>query len=313
MVRCHAGVISAADNVGIRMRGVSGSMGNPLVALFACLLWTPFALADDASLPGNSIPAVLATMERHSVHGLPTLTESQFQKIESGQPLTIVRRAADKEVEDFGIYGFKVVEAPRLLVWTALLGGNRELDPRYSRATLRRQPGGSYTRYQHIDLPWPVRNRHWIIHSSKNVAIADATDGQVWQHHWQLIDNAAAEMAAAVGRFPEITERRLRKSILIGANEGAWSAVSLDEQRTLLVAYFDFDLGGRLPRSLLQSVSRKSLQKTMQRLAEKSAMVHLNYDKGPAIHDGHGRPITPREVAAAAQRFHGSETALTAN
>ena len=42
--------------------------------------------------------------------------------------------------------------------------------------------------YQHLDLPWPVSDRHWVLEIKNNVALAAQTQDQVWERVWDLAD-----------------------------------------------------------------------------------------------------------------------------
>ena len=253
--------------------------------------------------------------ELFALHGplsefdLPALTEADFTALAGGDPVirvSAVTSAADRdETESMGVYGVKVVDAPRLLVWLALLGGvsDGSVDKRYTSATLARMTAGAYARYQHIDLPWPFRDRHWVIHASKNPGLAERSSDRIWEHSWTLHERGAEMMWAAhdAGDIVRLSRKKLDKSVYLPANRGAWTVLELDDDRTLIGAYFNADLGGSFPAGLVRSFTKRQLKSGLRSIAAMSAQVHLFYDAEPAIHDGHGQPISAQQAAETAR------------
>ncbi|MEL7186896.1 MAG: hypothetical protein AAFN50_10765 [Pseudomonadota bacterium] len=275
-----------------------------LVAALLVILLASVGHAGPAQpqLDSLSLPEALKAINESGVHRLPELSADELQALKLGKTVTLIQRSTREEIEAFGVYGMQVVNAPRVLVWTALLGGNRELDPRYSRSTLLRDERGGYTRYQHVNLPWPVRDRHWVIYSRKNTEVAEHTDGSVWQHHWSLIDGVDETIQSSIGKYPEITNRRYKSAVILNSNAGAWSTVALDADRTLVTAWFDFDLGGLFPAGIVRSVSRKSLRKALLEIESRSLIVHETYEDGPTIHDGFGIAISQQQLVHALRK-----------
>lgn len=204
-----------------------------------------------------------------------------------------------------GLYALKVIEAPRLLLWLSVMGGNDERDYRLTRATLGRDAPGSYVRYQHVDLPWPVRDRHWVIDCSKNTALAEASGGVVWEHLWDLHAEGPALLTAAMdaGHIPKLSHEALRDSVYLPANRGAWTLIDAGPQRTLVIAYVDADLGGSFPDLLVRTFTKRRLKAGLKVLEDMATRVHLNYSAAPPIHDGHGREISRESALQAARRW----------
>ena len=177
--------------------------------VYVSRLLATMLLAFAAGEAARAEAAVVASLrELIALHGplgefdLPALTDADFTVLASGDPVirvSAVTRDADRdEAESMGVYGVKVVDAPRLLVWLALLGGASDgsVDKRYTSATLARMTAGAYARYQHIDLPWPFRDRHWVIHASKNPNLAERSGDRIWEHSWTLHERGPEMMRA---------------------------------------------------------------------------------------------------------------------
>ena len=73
-------------------------------------------------LDSLSLPEALKAIDESGVHRLPELTADELQALKLGKTVTLLQRSTHEEIETFGVYGMQVVNAPRVLVWTALLG-----------------------------------------------------------------------------------------------------------------------------------------------------------------------------------------------
>lgn len=256
----------------------------------------PVVLADESN--GGNIASQLAAYT--SVAGLPSLSDAQLVRIASGEALVVVADSA-RDVEDvdtLGVVGIKVIHAPKLLVWLSMFDGQHEPHPRYTRATLSRDSDGSWVRYQHVNLPWPFRDRHWVIDASRNITLAGDTDGTIWEHRWRLHQEGQSltESAYADGRITGLRRRQLARSIYLPENRGAWTLLALDADTTVVVGHVSVDLGGLLPAGLVRRYSRSQLSAGLDALAESSLVAHRLYDAEPPLYDGHGLPVSVADV-----------------
>ena len=162
-------------------------------------------------------------------------------------------------------------------------------------------------RYQHVNLPWPIRDRHWVILCEKNPRVAEASDGLVWEHYWSLVDDGESWWRAASedGRINGLDENTLEASIYLAENRGAWIMLEVDAERTLVIGYFDGDLGGRIPKSVVRRFSYPQLEKGLQLIADVSVDIHQRYDEDRPVHDGFGDPIDKRAVPRSGRQLHG--------
>ncbi len=279
------------------------------VAAIATVIATSQSFAArDPGLQG-SLPELLDFYTAHSTFNLPQLSGHELELLlhgdavvkVSGQPAT----DSDEEVVGMGVYGLQVIDAPRLLIWLTLMGGNDERDYRLTPAILSRGSAGSYVRYQHVDLPWPVRDRHWVIRCQKNVPMADASAGVIWEHHWTLEQGGMTQVMAALneGRIPGLTDGDLQDAIYLPRNRGAWTLIDIAPHRTLVIAYVDAALGGGFPATLVRSFTRRKLKAGLASLTELSARVHLNYSEDRPIHDGYGNPIAKADALRTAANW----------
>ena len=235
---------------------------------------------------------------------MPVLGREDFETIGSGAPLVLVHEVESAGGGDsqMGVYGFQIVEEPRLLVWVATIGTSLKTHPRYNRVVIERDDQGAFLKYQHINVPWPFKDRHWIIDVSKNIALAENSDGVIWEHRWSLAEDMPARAQAAYddGMVDGVTPRQFRKSLFLPENKGAWVAFQLDPQRTLLVAYAAADLGGNISRGMAMSFAKRKLAQGLGMIAERSANVHERFGEISAVYDGYGRLITEEAARQAA-------------
>lgn len=203
--------------------------------------------------------------------------------------------------DSYGVLAMKTVEAPRLLVWLALIADSEELDGRFTRAVLSAGPTGEKVRYQHIDLPWPFRDRHWVINVENNVAVAEASGGSIWERQWQLHARGRQLIDAAYndGTIVGITPRNLAKSIYLPTNRGSWTVLELGKNQTLVAAFVDLRLGGLIPDGLVRSYIKGELQDGMASLYDLVERAHMNPAGPSRYHDGWGRPVAIQDAVAA--------------
>lgn len=279
-------------------------------ALLAVLCTCGVNAKDLAASP--SVPALLDFYAANSPLPVAALDGAELQRLLQGEAIVKMSgkasAAAADEIVGVGVYGFKIIEAPRLPIWLAVMGGNDERDYRLKTAMLSRGDAGSYTRYQYINLPWPVRDRHYVIHCTKIPQVAAASRGLIWEHRWQLQDDGEALLHNALlqQRVPELAVEDVRDAIYLQENRGAWTMFDLGEQRTLVVAYVNADLGGRFPASVVRHFARSRLKSGLASLRELGSRVHLNYTEDRLIHDGFGRPVSREAALQAASNWHGA-------
>lgn len=309
----------------VRRNRNSYSAARRYAVALACLLLAVSAGAAPGTTE-HTVPALLDLYSRHSAFGLPAISSAEIAALESGDAIVKVSGAPappgsattagtdtdtdtdtdndndNDEIVAVGVYGLQVVAAPRLLIWLTVMGGNDERDERLTTAMLSRGDAGSYLRYQHINLPWPVRDRHWVIYCEKNPQIALDSDGVIWEHRWSLAENGGSLLNAAFaqGRIAGLSVDDLSESIYLPENQGAWAMLPLDANRTLVIAYLDADLGGRFPAAVVRRFTRSNLKAGLASLRDLSSRVHLNYASERPIHNGFGNLVSEQEAMAAA-------------
>jgi hypothetical protein len=277
------------------------SGNRPVPASLAAIALLAFSGAGAGDPPpeplANAIPELLELYSKLGDFHLPDLSPAEANALLAGESFVTVfddpgsGRANDGDA--MRIAGMQVVDAPRLLVWVSVLGESDELSGKVKRTLLANEPAGAYVTYQHMDLPWPFKDRQWVILSEKNLALADETADRIWEHRWSLDSHGedVLKVAHAEGRISGVTRQQLDDSVYLAANRGAWILFDLGHQRTLVATYLDVDLGGRLPGALVRSFTKRQLKSELQALKALSSS-DSTYNEQPMVHDGHGLPIS---------------------
>jgi len=245
---------------------------------------------------------------------LPSLSPTELDALATGGPLVMLYRDPTAEPGDkvraMRVVGWQHVKAPRLLVWLSLLMGRDDSSARLQHVVLSRRPAGGYVSYHHIDLPWPAKDRHWLLLCEKNVSLASESYDDIWEHRWSLLprDDSQLEAAYDSGDIPGLTRKAFDDSLYLIANQGAWIVFDLGTEGTLVAASMDIDLGGRFPDALVQSFAKHQMKEFFESLA---VLRGAHYEATPVIEDGRGAPIT-EEAAQRAARYWADRPSLLA-
>jgi hypothetical protein len=236
---------------------------------------------------------------------LPNLSTTELDSLATGSPLVMLYRDPTAEPGDkvraMRVVGWQLVKAPRLIVWLSLLMGRDDSSARLQHIVLAKRAAGAYVSYHHIDLPWPAKDRHWLLLCEKNSSLASESHDDIWEHRWSLLprDDSQLEAAYDSGDVPGLTRKAFDDSLYLIANQGAWVVFDLGAEGTLVAASMDIDLGGRFPVALVQSFAKHQMREFFESLA---ALRGANYQATPVIEDGRGVPIN----AEAARREAGN-------
>ncbi len=270
----------------------------PLLALLVGIGLTvsTAAGAERAYDPRDLVTAALEVYNERSDDPLPFLTREQIDGLVDDEVIRIRRR--DPTLGDDGperVTGYIVLEQPRLDAWLAALDPEFPENPMLTQTRLEREPGRSVW-YQHVDLPWPITDRHWVIEVTQDVSLADTTEDFVWAHRWRLMDDgpALARRTVASGRAGELTPDDIEDAIYLPANEGAWIMFSLDHDLTLIAYRVRTVVGGGIPDSWITTFAMAQLEGLLRDVEDRAAAALAEYDPDRApIDDGHGEIIRP--------------------
>ena len=262
----------------------------------------------------GKIPRLLAQYSEQGDLRLPNLSLAELETLAAGTPLVTLYRDPTAEPGDkvhaMGVVGWQIVKAPRLLVWLSLLGSREDSSARRQHVVLTRRPAGAYVSYHHIDLPWPFKDRHWLLLCEKNLSLANESHDDIWEHRWSLLplDDSQLEAAYDTRAVPGLTRKAFDDSVYLTANQGAWIVFDLGAEGTLVAASMDIDLGGRFPDTLVQSFAKHQMREFFEAL---NTLSGTDYSANPVIDDGRGVPIT-KEAADREARYWAERPPLVA-
>ncbi|MFN8179966.1 MAG: hypothetical protein U0167_18685 [bacterium] len=291
------------------------------VAAAACLVLVPLALPSRASdrpavvvVPDTERPALsaeireqMAAYDSVTKFPLPALEDDRLKELLDGEVVRFQEKwklpdSGDEEQARHRVIAFRLVRAPRGVVWVSALDPHFSLNDRITEVPLSEDSSGGSRWYQFMDLPWPVRNRHWVIRLEKGVEVATRTSGRVWEQSWHLVPDgkAIAEALADSGKTGDVSPDHVRGARYLEANDGAWALFALRDDLTLIAYNLTITLGGWIPEGMAARFAMSALEDMMDRIAVNTERVPTHYVEGhETIYAGDGSPIPPGTPPAA--------------
>lgn len=273
---------------------------------------------DDRVRVADEVRAAIAEHAAVSRFPVPPLDEERMASLLAGDVVrfrekwVLSREGEDDEQTRQRALAYRLVRAPRRDVWLSALDGHFLLNDSLTEVRLEEKPLGGSTWYQYMDLPWPVKNRHWIIHLAKGVDVCEATGGRAWEQSWRL--EPSGEVLAREydrqGRLKPMKSDDVRGSRYLDANDGAWTMFALEDDLTLVTYNLTIVLGGWIPEGLASRFAMRALEDLLDRVAANTAKVPSHYVDGhEPIYAGDGTAI-PVFVPPGADPGEGENTAV---
>lgn len=136
--------------------------------------------------------------------------------------------------------------------------------------------------YQRLDLPWPFADRHWVLRSASNRALAAAG---VWERAWE---SAPERLPEARGRTDAAA---FDAALTVPVNRGSWLLLPLDAQDTLAIYQAQVQLGGSLPEGAADQYAAATLSELFASTLRDARSMHRRYRTGCTQPDAAGAPI----------------------
>lgn len=279
----------------------------PIVLLIVLRLLGLAAGAHAADLsPGRLLEALDLYNELAGLP-LPRPDEDDLRRLSGGDWVVFRERTEMEQVDGerqdrLRVVGYQVLRSPQLLSWLAALDVQASHSERLTEFLIETDDRGGSLWYQYLDLPWPVRNRHWTIRNTKAEQLAERSGGRIWEHHWQLEPGGEQMARSLLARRAVDGLRRADgdRAIYLAVNRGAWTMIALDEDTTLVAAHTAAVMGGWIPESLVASFIRRQLGGLLGNLQRRADTIGRKYTASYPIFTGSGERITP----TMAQREH---------
>lgn len=206
-----------------------------------------------------------------------TLSDDAFARLAAGQ----VVRTRDEQPGADRVMGALWTPADRDALWVAILDDQHfDLVDGLIEEQL---PGTGALRkllYQHLDLPWPLDDRQWVIDLRSNTALYQATGGAVWERAWTLADNALAPKPDAAALWTTVNEGGF---LLVDAAGG-----------TLMLYQVRTEIGGSVPDDATTRWAWSTLEDLLRGVEIRAGKVPPHYVAGHApLYRPDGTPVRP--------------------
>lgn len=249
--------------------------------------------------PADLVPTALEVYNERADDPLPFLNPDQVADLVHGE-IVRIRRRDPRQGEDAPerVTGYMLLRRPRLAAWLAALDPDFPSTSMLTEVELSRDDAGRSSWYQHLSLPWPIADRHWVVGLHKDLEMARETEGFVWVHQWDLVEDGPriAQETVAAGKAGDLTPKSIEKAIYLPSNEGAWILFALDADLTLLAYRVTTVVGGGIPDSWITTFAMAQLDGLLKEVDELAATSIQDYDPDvDPIFDGWGKLI-PRQT-----------------
>ena len=262
------------------------------------------ACAPLRAAPGD-IASLLDEYQRQSGIPVAQLDARSVAQLRDGDVVyrkVSVARAdgTDNDSTTLRIVGYRVIDRPREALWLAALAYDAGYSRRLTEHLVVNNGDGGASWYQYINMPWPLKNRHWMIETGKDVALASATGNRLWEHYWQLVDNADTRIDALLASesVSGISPADGDRAVLLPLNNGAWVMGELDANRTLVILHATMDMGGIIPDRLVASYTGRQLRSMLSKIEQDADNIWQHYNERYIIYRGDGTIIEPALTAA---------------
>mgnify|MGYP000548107045 CR=1 FL=1 len=208
--------------------------------------------------------------DAHAIHGLPSLTEAQRAQLIAGDCVRVLQQNADT-AKASSATGMLLTSVPRESLWLATQDLHASVDPDLTEFIVKPLSDDAAWWYGYWDLPRPVRDRQWVVHSYNNHALAAATDGQAWEHVWSLVPDGLDHVRAMLGDGEKkgIDAADVDHAIFTPHNEGSWTMLTVGDQ-TLLAYQASSVVGGSIPSWMVQKLVMMRLESVLRRVEDKA-------------------------------------------
>ena len=194
-----------------------------------------------------------------AVHPI-TLTQTDFVAVAKGK---IAKRRIREPGPDRAL-GMMWTAIDRNQIWIAILDDvHDKLVSSLTEKRLGHSEAGHKLLYQHLNLPWPVQDRQWIVEIRNNVEIAKQTNGILWERSWDLAN-------------PSLADESDSEAVWVPTSNGSWLLMTLGGG-TLVIYHTRSAIGGRIPDDVVTRWAMATLDEMMLHIAERSVDIPNHY------------------------------------
>ncbi|MEL6870636.1 MAG: hypothetical protein AAFO81_12620 [Pseudomonadota bacterium] len=260
------------------------------------------AMANTESSLRDDIQSLLQTYQRETGVPVAGLSDETLDELTTGKlvyrQVTMTQANNSSDTTTIRVVGYHLIDKPREPLWLSALAFDAGFSSRLTEHFVSVNDASGACWYQHINMPWPLRDRHWLIQTSKNTALTRLTNNRIWEHRWQLRSNAQSLIEKLFARetVGDLDQETAAKSILLPMNDGAWTMATIGDGRTLVVVHATMDMGGIIPDRLVARQTRKQLIRMLTKIETDSDTAYERYNNAYLIYRGDGSLIAPRNT-----------------
>lgn len=231
------------------------------------------------------VTSAWATFNAGAELPLPDITDAQLERLLEGK-LVKYREVAGED-DPQRVVGIQIIQQERSRVWAAARAEDVDYDGAIFWA-VDGAPEGRERWYQWVDIPFPFADRHLVLDVWDNHALAASSDNTIWEHPWEIATGAMAltRDAAAKGEIEGVTPQIYNKSVVVDVNNGAWVAIALGPEETLLAFHAQSVVGGAIPDKLIADFVMMSMGKIYRDLIARAETCDEWFKPGKLIAPG---------------------------
>ena len=134
----------------------------------------------------NPINTAIADFNELSVYDVPKLNLDQLSQLQTGQLVTIIDGGNGDNQPKRGI-AYKLLEPGMTELWLACQDDHFSLKEGTQFIALKQLSVDRFYWYTYIEMPVPLKDRHWVVDSWNNHKMAQQSSDRMWEHPWELV------------------------------------------------------------------------------------------------------------------------------
>lgn len=242
------------------------------------LLWWLSASPPSAEALQSAWGAVQPALRAHARLPTPSFTAAQWQALAAGE--VVRQRVPTTDGVDRAV-GAAWLPHSIDAIWIGVLDDvHDDLVSGLSETWLPGSTSELKRLYQHLDLPAPFSDRHWVIRITSTRALYEASGGAVWERSWDLDPAGPAALAELPAEFlagPDAPE--LEGAVWTPVNEGGWTLVPA-AGGVLVLYQVRTVIGGNIPDEVVLRYALSTLDELVLHVGELAARAPQHYRAG---------------------------------
>ena len=225
---------------------------------------------------------------------LPALSKAEWKDLHNGEVVRIIDHPGKSADAPKRATALLLTPTSRNKVWIACQDVHFSQNTNVVDILVGSTPETGDQWYGFLHLPRPFHDRQWVVGVRNNHEMAKRQPGIGWEHYWQNIDDPAKAAWPYVSRGEArgITIKQYQEAVWTPNNSGAWVAIAVGEDHTVLGYHAQATLGGYIPEALLLTWAKAQLDDMLLGMAERATQIPTHYTSEHApLKGGDGKEI----------------------